>query len=169
MGCSIPPRWASVSPRDGSLGLLPFMYANKRYIDAAIIVSKAARNYPCDNFIHAFFGVEHSNVSAVGAAALQRQTWQCMIAQALAHKEYTEALRSMNTVMVQFWPVRNINLLVSPRICSRTLMGYSDPPSVFSRDGSLLPSIYADVRYIDDVIAIEGNTTRSGPPADGVL
>ena len=31
----------------------------------------ASRNYPCDNFIHAFFGKEHSNVSAVGAAALQ--------------------------------------------------------------------------------------------------
>ena len=25
--------------------------------------------------------------------------------------------------------------------------------SVFSRDGTLLPSSYADVRYIDDVIA----------------
>ena len=32
-------------------------------------------------------------------------------------------------------------------------MGYSDPPSVFSRDGTLLPSSYADVRYIDDAIA----------------
>ena len=41
---------------------------------------------------------------------------------------------------------------VSPRICSRTLMGCSDP-SVFSRGGSLLPSSYADARYIDDVIA----------------
>ena len=28
---------------------------------------------------------------------------------------------------------------------------------MFSRDGSLLPSSYADVRYIDDVIAIEGH------------
>lgn len=63
----------------------------------------ADRNYPCDNFIHAFFGTDHSNVSAIGAAALQRQTWQCMIAQALAQKQYTEALRSMNTVLVQFW------------------------------------------------------------------
>ena len=35
---------------------------------------------------------------------------------------------------------------VSPRICSRTLMGYS-------RGGSLLPSIYADGRSSDDVIA----------------
>lgn len=33
-----------------------------------------------------------------------------------------------------------------PRICSRTLMEYSDPISVLSRDGSLLPSIYADGR-----------------------
>ena len=41
-----------------------------------------------------------------------------------------------------------INLLCFflPRICSRTLMGYS-------RDGSLLPSSYADVRSPDDVIA----------------
>ena len=31
-----------------------------------------------------------------------------MIAQALAHKEYTEALRSMNTVMVQFWQFNEI-------------------------------------------------------------
>ena len=32
-------------------------------------------------------------------------------------------------------------------------MGYSDPtPSVFSRDGSLLPSSHADTRYIDAVI-----------------
>ena len=36
---------------------------------------------------------------------------------------------------------------VSPRICSRTLMGYS-------RGGSLLPSSYADARPPDDVIAI---------------
>ena len=34
-----------------------------------------------------------------------------------------------------------------PRICSRTLMG------VLSRGGSLLPSMYADARYIDDAIA----------------
>ena len=68
----------------------------------------AQRNYPCDNFIHAFFGREHSNVSAVGATALQRQTWQCMIAQALAQKQYTEALRSMNTVLVQFWQYNEI-------------------------------------------------------------
>ena len=45
---------------------------------------------------------------------------------------------------------------IPPRICSRTLMGCSDPPLsllVFSRGGSLLPSNYADTRYIDDVIA----------------
>lgn len=47
-------------------------------------------------------------MSAVGPFALQRQTWQCMVAQALAHKEYTEALRSMNTVMVQFWQYNEI-------------------------------------------------------------
>ena len=46
-----------------------------------------------------------------------------------------------------------------PRSCSRTLT---------SRCGSLQPSIYADVRYIDDVIAIEGRrhyleVTRSHP------
>ena len=35
-------------------------------------------------------------------------------------------------------------------------MGYSDPPSVFARDGSLQPSSYADARSLDDVIAIEG-------------
>jgi hypothetical protein len=68
----------------------------------------AQRNYPCDNFIHAFFGKDHSNVSAVGASALQRQTWQCMIAQAFAQKQYTEALRSMNTVMTQFWQYNEI-------------------------------------------------------------
>eukprot|EP00038_Savillea_parva_P028912 m.67751 g.67751 ORF g.67751 m.67751 type:complete len:1029 (+) comp8463_c0_seq1:39-3125(+) len=68
----------------------------------------AQRNYPCDNFIHAFFGKEHSNTKAVGALALQRQTWQCMIAQALAQKQYTEALRSMNTVLVQFWQYNEI-------------------------------------------------------------
>ena len=32
-------------------------------------------------------------------------------------------------------------------------------PSVTSRCGSLRPSIHADVRYIDDVIAIEGLST----------
>jgi hypothetical protein len=68
----------------------------------------AARNYPCDNFIHAFFGKAHSNVSAVGEPALKKQTWQCMIAQALAQKQYTEALRSMNTVLVQFWQYNEI-------------------------------------------------------------
>ena len=39
-----------------------------------------------------------------------------------------------------------INLLISPRICSRTLVGYS-------RDGSRLPSSYADGRSSDDAIA----------------
>ena len=51
---------------------------------------------------------------------------------------------------------RNQFIGFSPRICSRTLMGCSDPtplPSVFSRDGRLLPSISADVRSSDDVIA----------------
>ena len=42
---------------------------------------------------------------------------------------------------------------LQPIICSRTLMGCSDnPPSAFSRGGSLLPFIYADARYIDAVI-----------------
>ena len=31
-------------------------------------------------------------------------------------------------------------------------MGYSDPPSLFARGGSLLPSIYADALYIDAVV-----------------
>ena len=39
----------------------------------------------------------------------------------------------------------------SPRICARTLLGCSI--RAFSRGGSLLPSSYADARYIDDVIA----------------
>ena len=34
------------------------------------------------------------------------------------------------------------------------------PHQRFSRDGTLLPSIYADVRYIDDVITIEGLRSR---------
>ena len=34
-------------------------------------------------------------------------------------------------------------------------MGYS--VNVLSGDGSLLPSIHADVRYFDDVTAIEGH------------
>ena len=32
----------------------------------------------------------------------------------------------------------------------------------YSRDGTLLPSIYADVRYIDDVITIEGVDHHDG-------
>eukprot|EP00051_Salpingoeca_urceolata_P032135 m.14426 g.14426 ORF g.14426 m.14426 type:complete len:1101 (+) comp4797_c0_seq1:117-3419(+) len=68
----------------------------------------AGRNYPCDNFIHVFFGEDHSNVSAVGEAALQRQLWQCMVAQALYQKTYTEALRSMNTVLTQMWQFNEI-------------------------------------------------------------
>ena len=40
-----------------------------------------------------------------------------------------------------------------PRVCSRTWMGYSDPPlSVFSWGGTLLPYLYADARYIDAVL-----------------
>lgn len=42
--------------------------------------------------------------------------------------------------------VRKSIYWVSPRICSRTLMGYS-------RDDSLLPSGYADMRAPDDAIA----------------
>ena len=48
-----------------------------------------------------------------------------------------------------------INLLSpwQPRICSRTLMGGRGTPSVFPRGGGLLPSVYADVRSSDDVVA----------------
>ena len=46
-------------------------------------------------------------------------------------------------------------------------------PSVTSRCGSLRPSIYADVRYIDDVIAIEGTGTetswQNGTPESNCL
>ena len=45
------------------------------------------------------------------------------------------------------------------RICSRTLMGCA--PSVFlSVGGSLLPSICADARYIDAVVAFRGGQSR---------
>ena len=51
-----------------------------------------------------------------------------------------------------------------PRICSRTLIDCVAPPvssgrrnpSATSRFGSLRPPVYADVRCVDDVIAIEG-------------
>lgn len=45
--------------------------------------------------------------------------------------------------------VNQFILFFSPIICSRALIGYSDP-SVFSRGGTLVPSSYSDGRYIDD-------------------
>ena len=38
------------------------------------------------------------------------------------------------------------------------------PPSVFPRGGSLLPSIYADARYIDAVIVSKANTSHGRIP-----
>jgi hypothetical protein len=98
----------------------------------------AERNYPCDNFIHAFFGV-FSNVSDVGAQALQRQTWQCMIAQALAQKQYTEALRSMNTVLVQFWQCVNLHHHICPQYVPFLLFV---PPLYVSMPLSLSMSVW---------------------------
>ena len=48
-------------------------------------------------------------------------------------------------------------------------MGYSDPPpkgrstpSLFSRGGTLLPSIYADARYVDAVIVSKASSSAFG-------
>ena len=60
----------------------------------------------------------------------------------------------------RFLSLLSANKLVEPNVLAftETLLGNTDGslgwvPSVFSRGGSLLPSLYADGRYIDDVIA----------------
>ena len=58
-------------------------------------------------------------------------------------KMNTTSSRSHLILQLDVEAGRNQFYWFSPRICSRTLLGYSDP-SVFSQDGSLLPSSYAD-------------------------
>ena len=46
--------------------------------------------------------------------------------------------------------------------------GSEHPISVLSRGGSLLPSIYADARYVDDVIVSQADCTLHTGPTEGV-
>ena len=55
---------------------------------------------------------------------------------------------------------------VPPPLATENLLENTDgvlrPPSVFSRDGGLLPSIHADARYIDAVIVSKALTSDNG-------
>ena len=73
---------------------------------------------------------------------------------AAAAPAITALLQNKSTGVIGFflgdemlWNGCGRNPPLQPRVCSRTLMG--SHPSVFSRGGSLLPSIYADGRSSD--------------------
>ena len=55
-------------------------------------------------------------------------------------------------------PVESIYLLGFTENLLENTDGGGSTPSVFSRDGSMLPSTYADARSPDDVTAIEGTS-----------
>jgi len=65
------------------------------------------RNYPCDNLIKVYFGV-NQDLSPVGEAAFRKQMYQCGIAQLLELKSDIEVRRSGNTFGTVTWQLNEI-------------------------------------------------------------
>ena len=68
----------------------------------------AERNYPCDNEIIVYFGGTSADLDQAGEAAFKRQLFQCLYAQALVIKGYTQQKRSQNTFGTQIWQLNEI-------------------------------------------------------------
>ena len=68
--------------------------------------------------------------------------------------EAADPFKVSNQMLVNqtIWPVKHRSVPWQSTICSGSTGGVIRPPSVFSRGGSLLPSLYADARYIDAVV-----------------
>ncbi len=59
------------------------------------------RNYPCDNIIDAYFGVQ--NFDGVGEQVFKKQLYQCMLGQALEMKSNIETRRATNQFGIIIW------------------------------------------------------------------
>ena len=66
------------------------------------------RNYPCDNIIDVYFGIEEGELDRVGEGVFKKHLWQCMIAQALVIKSNIETRRSENQFGVIVWQFNEI-------------------------------------------------------------
>jgi beta-mannosidase len=66
----------------------------------------AQRNYPCDNIIEVYFGIQ--NFSETGEIPFKRQLYQCLIGQALELKSDIEGRRSWNEWGVITWQINEI-------------------------------------------------------------
>lgn len=66
----------------------------------------ADRNYPCDNIIQVYFGVQDYN--ATGEAVFKRQLYMCMLGQALEMKANIETRRGTNQFGIIVWQLNEI-------------------------------------------------------------
>ena len=65
-------------------------------------------SYPCDSIVVSYWGGQQSDLDAVGAAAFQRQLFQCIMGQALVLKSLIEEHRSTNAFGLQIWQLNEI-------------------------------------------------------------
>ena len=71
--------------------------------------SMAQRNYPCDNFIAVFWGMQEvPKLNETGAGPFKRQLFQCMIAQALIVKQNIELTRATPRFGIIVWQFNEI-------------------------------------------------------------
>eukprot|EP01088_Endostelium_zonatum_P001319 TRINITY_DN11638_c0_g1_i1.p1 TRINITY_DN11638_c0_g1~~TRINITY_DN11638_c0_g1_i1.p1 ORF type:complete len:932 (+),score=184.72 TRINITY_DN11638_c0_g1_i1:367-2796(+) len=65
------------------------------------------RNYPCDNIIKVYFGI-NQNLDPIGKEAFAKQLYQCMIGQMLELKSDIEVRRAGNTFGTVTWQLNEI-------------------------------------------------------------
>lgn len=66
------------------------------------------RNYPCDNQIDVYFGLDGEQLDAVGEQVFKRQLYHCQLGQALWLKTTIESRRSDNQHGVLVWQLNEI-------------------------------------------------------------
>jgi hypothetical protein len=68
----------------------------------------AQRNYPCDNFIRAYFGDRADHLNETGPIAFASQLYFCMVAQALEKKGDIEQRRAQNHFGTITWQLNEV-------------------------------------------------------------
>ena len=68
----------------------------------------AQKNYPCDNFIRAYFGDRADHLNETGAPAFAAQLYMCMVSQALEKKGDIEQRRAQNHWGTITWQANEI-------------------------------------------------------------
>lgn len=81
------------------------------FADLALVVPFLFLQYPCDNFITAYFGNNAAVIASLnetGEAAFKRQLYQCTLGQALYLKSDIEQRRSDNQFGCVTWQLNEI-------------------------------------------------------------